>query len=171
MEEIEVLKCKALDDYLAEEKYTQVEDLMTTCAVNVAASATSIMIDVYKVRGTRGTPFLDSIKSDLQIIIKHAAVMAHCLGLNIPELEEIEEFYENELPIESKMDTILSCLSIQHVSSSFVAEYFAGELDEDSPVDLDMMQVGIIDIIANTYAICQRFKFDFTKVIVYGDSP
>jgi hypothetical protein len=168
MEEIEVLKAKALDDYLAEEKYTQVEDLMTVCAVNIAASATGVMLSAYEVRGTGDKPDLDSIKSDLQIIIKHAAVIAHCLDINVPELEEIEEFFEDELPIESKMDTILSTLSIQHISSSLVAEYFAGEIDEDSPVDLDMMQVGVVDIIANTYAICQRYKFDFTEVVVYG---
>jgi hypothetical protein len=170
MEEIEKLKVVALDQYLGDQNYAQVEDLLATCSLNLSVALSSILLKVYEVRGTGKNPDLDSIAKDLRTIIQHVAVMAHCLDLYVPELEELEEFIEDEFDDDSLMDTTMCALSIQHIYSNMILDHYAGGFDSDNPdmVDLDMMQVGIIDMLASTLAICNRYKLNFIQVIVYG---
>jgi hypothetical protein len=168
MEEIEVLKSKALDTYLSEAKYTQVEDLLTACVVEISCSVANMMRLIYQIRGSGKAPDLKDIRSETQNVIRHVAIMAHCVNVEIPEFEEIEEFYEDELTIEVKMDAMMALMSIQYISSNMTMEYFSGLAEEDDMVDEDILEVGIVDMLANAYSVCNRFKLDYTNVIVYG---
>jgi hypothetical protein len=170
MEEIEKLKTRALDEYLAEDKYTQVEDLITACGVNIGCATAGILEEVYKVRGTGKTPTLKPIAQDLQIIIQHVAIIAHCLEMEIPELENIEEFVEDEIDIEVQMDATMTALAMQSISANMVLEYFAGVMDGDELWDYDAIDASIIDMLAHCLAICRRFKLNFVNVIVHGEN-
>jgi len=168
MEEIEKLKSRGLDEYLENEKYAQVEDLITACAVNLSNSLAGIMYEMYKVRGTKTKPNEDQIRSDIQIVIEHIAILAHCLDLGIPEYEEIMEFYEDDVGFDLKMDVCLAAMNANYISSNMSLEYFSNGFGEDDPVDNNMMQVGILDVICSMMAICNRLGFDFIDVIVRG---
>jgi hypothetical protein len=168
MEEIEKLKAMGLDVYLTKEKYVQAEDLITACAVNINCSLAVVLGEVFLVRGTGKLPNLKTIAKELRNVIQHIAIFAHCLDVEIPEEEEIDEFIEEELPEDSQMDVILSVLSMKHASSNMVLEFFESKLNESNPFDWDMMDVGILDMLANCKAICNRFKLNFPEVIVYG---
>ena len=168
MEEIEKLKSRGLDEYLENEKYAQVEDLITACAVNLANSLAGIMLEMYKVRGIKMKPDENQIRSDIQIVIEHIAILAHCLDLEIPEYEEIMEFYEDETGFDLKMDVCLAAMNANYISSNMSLEYFANGFGEDDPIDNSMMQVGILDVICSMMAICERLGFDFIDVVVRG---
>lgn len=170
MEEIEKLKVVALDEYLAGDNYAQVEDLLATCALNLSVALSSVLLKVYEVRGTGKSPDLDAVAKELRSVIQHIAVIAHCLDLYIPEYEELEEFVEDEIIDENKMDATMCILSIQHIYANMILDYYVGAFDSDNPdmVDMDMMQVGILDMLANVLCICNRYKMDFIQTIVYG---
>lgn len=168
MEEIDKLKTRALDEYLADDKYTQVEDLVTLCVVQITSCTTGIMEEVHETRKTGKELNLKFLASDLQNVIQHIAVFAYCLDMEIPEYEEIQEFLEDDIPLMNKMDSTLAALTIQHTISSMALEYFDSQDDEDNPMDFDLVNAGIIDIIGNCYAICNKYKLDFEQVIIYG---
>lgn len=170
MEEIEVLKSVALDKYLTEDKYCQVEDLLAVCIVNLSASLNGILQAIFDVRGTGKNPNLKEVAADLQNIVQHIAVMSHCFDLNIPELEQIEEFVEEEFESDNKLDVTMCILSIQHIYTQMIRDYYvdAFEEKEEDLVDVEMMQIGIIDMLASTLCICTRYKMDFSKVVIYG---
>lgn len=170
MEEIEVLKSIALDEYLNNDKYGQIEDLLAVCVVNLSASLTGILEAVFAVRGTGKNPNLKEVAADLQNIVQHIAVMTHCLDVNIPEFEEIEEFIDEEMDDESRMDVTMCLLSIQHIFSNMVLEYYVSALEPENEdlVDNAMMQVGVLDMLSSVMCICIRYKLDFAQVIVQG---
>jgi len=171
MEEIEVLMGKALDEYLEGKKYAQTEDLLAACATNISDSLAGMQYEIFEVRGTGRAPDLGKIAGDIQDLIQNVAVMAHCLDLYIPEFEEIEEFIEEEFNQDHKMDATMCLLSIHHIFSKMILEYYVAASDPEDQQDLladEMMQVGIIDMLASLMSICNRYKLDFTRVVVYG---
>lgn len=168
MEEIEALKVRALDDYLGIAKYTQVEDLLTAVAVNISTSTARILEDIFDVRGTTKSLNIDEVSEDLHNIICHIAVMAHCLDVDIPELEEIMGFVEEEISYENRMDSSLAVLTIQNISSHMTLEYFSNKFEEEDLVEADLVQVGIIDMLANVYVICEKQGLDFEQIIIFG---
>ena len=170
MEEIEVLKSIALDEYLTDDKYCQVEDLLAVCVVNLSASLNGILQAIFTVRGTGKNPNIKELGADLQNIIQHIAVLTHCLDLAVPEYEEIEQFVYEDISDENKMDVTTCILSVQHIYANLVLEYYAGAFDPENEdmVNADMMQVGILDMLANIMCVCTRYKLDFTEVITLG---
>lgn len=170
MEEIEKLTSRGLDEYLAEEKYVQTEDLLTACVVNINCSLAGILEEMYSVRGTGKLPDLKMMANDLQIIVQHIGIMAHCLELAIPEEEEIDKFIENDVPEDTQMDAVLTTLSMMYIASNMTLEYYSSELEEENSFDWDMMNVGILDLLAQVKILCNRFKMKFVNVITLGES-
>lgn len=168
MEEIYKLTSRGLDEYLENEKYVQAEDLIAACNLNISSSSTGVMCSMYEVRGLGEQPDEKSIRKDLQIIIEHIGILAHCLDVDIPEWEELEEYFEDEVSTSLRMDATLACTNINFIVSNITLEYFSVDFDEDDPMDKDMLQVGVMDMITSVMAICSRLKYDFIDVVVRG---
>lgn len=168
MEELYKLTSRGLDEYLSNEKYVQAEDLITACGVNISASVSGIMTSVYEVRDMHTSPDEKQIRSDLQIILEHIGILAHCMDIELPELEQLEEYYEEEIGIGLKMDVILACMNLMYIHAHVILEHFELAFEEDEPVDLERLSIGIQDMIGTCMAICNRFKYDFVDVVVRG---
>jgi hypothetical protein len=168
MEEIYKLTSRGLDEYLENEKYVQAEDLISACNLNILSSSVGIMCSMYEVRGLGEKPNDKNIRKDLQIIVEHIGILAHCLDIEIPELEELEEYFEDEVMMSLKMDVTMACTNINFITSNITLEYFSTEFGDEDLVDKDMLQVGILDMITSVMAMCSRLKYDFIDVIVRG---
>lgn len=168
MEEIYKLTSRGLDEYLSNEKYVQAEDLISACNVNIIGSISGVLTSMYEVRGTSEIPDEHSIRSDLQIIVEHIGILAHCLDIEIPEYEELQEYFEEEISTALKMDVTLACTNLLYISSNIVLEYFASGFDEDNPLDMDLLDVGFRDMLGSIMGICSRLKYDFIDVVVRG---
>lgn len=168
MEEIYKLTSRGLDEYLENEKYVQAEDLVAACNLNIMASSTGVMTSMYEVRDSGEEPDHKSIRKDLQIIIEHIGILTHCLDIDIPELEDLEEYFDDEVGLAFKMDVSLACTNINYIVSNITLEYFSNEFSDDDPLDKGTLEIGITDMITSVMAICSRLKYDFIDVVVRG---
>jgi hypothetical protein len=68
------------------------------------------------------------------------------------------------------MDAVLTTLSLMHTASSMTLDYFSSEMEEENSFDWEMMNVGILDMLAQAKVICNRFKMNFVNVVVKGEN-
>ncbi|MNK09952.1 hypothetical protein D3C87_279610 [compost metagenome] len=164
MEELGVMQLKVIEPYHMNDQYPQVEDLVRDAGVLISKSQASLMGEYYDLKAKGREINQEIVIAHANMILKYVLALMYCFEIDIPDEEEVEEHYEEEVPQLISSDVILTLFNIQYHISGMVLHYWDC-VDAGDDVDKVVIYDGCMDIFAALKMICEKYSFTMQDLI------
>lgn len=169
MSSLAKIQTRLVDAYQAADKYPQLDSILNDAAYYISKCQATLMVAFHEGRAIGKTLDSEFVKKQLKEIVKHLTGLMYCFDLELPDIEDIEEFTAENISDAMKVDIILSLFNIQSQISELTIQYYldkAENMGEEQELDYGVLYGAVMEMFSNVNNIGFKFGIPLIDVII-----